>query len=387
VVTGSATNERIKGILDTCESNGETSILCERACKKDRPSPRIAFHATTVSDDVRFRELANLLKDRYGVVEDSRGVLKEVALLKESGTAYAERRIPDAGAPHDADGVDPELVLTFPPHISNVARAYDATEKSKPDDSVSTLTRNLEKTLTPSLEEPAEPRDEFPALSPRTVYSNDLMIAQEIELLVERRVRFVVLMASDRNDVVFLAHQIHRRNGDMRIIVVGSEVLYSHPQLQVDTAGMLVVSPYPLIDRDGEDDGDGGPPRARRRFSNEQEEGVYNAAVTLLAKPDLRFDYECDEDASVACVAPRLWIATIGKGLSLPVDARPIAVDEKDYSVDGTRRAPPLPTVRTGWWWDFTVWFSSLFSIYVAVLAVGRAVRHVATARFPVPGE
>ncbi len=234
IVSGTATREQTKDRLDTCGGKeGGDLVACTRACGSSA-GPRLAFHATTIPDGVRFEQFYAFLKEDLGVETTDGGAagckLTHVALLKETSTAYsltgtrgdagvdaavATSTIADGGerialSESTPVGCVPELEMSFPPHVSNVRRAYDKQENESAAKVASSAERGLLPALTPSLDEPGEPHDVLRSLSPRTVYSNDLLIQNIIDALKQREIRFVGLFATDRSDIIFLANQIHK---------------------------------------------------------------------------------------------------------------------------------------------------------------------------------
>ena len=307
--SGSATNPRIANALHRPNGN-----------------PSIAFSATTVPDDFLKRAFYHYLWSTDGVrLEDIPGrdhgkLLKQVAVLTESGTDYAQSyggakatpatkpSAPDQGAQCTCDETDylPEFVLHFPLHISSVRSAYAET----PSDESTAFPAVPRTTLTPSLEERDDARDRPPNLSPRTKFAHDLALATLLDNIVHNDIRFVGLVATDPLDVVFLAQQIRKVTPDVRLFTFDAEILYSHPSFATDLDGMLVVSPYPFFGAGGFGNRPVGVEWTP--FESQAAEGIYNATRSLVSPTAPLAEYSPFPGAS-DCQLP-IWITALGHG-------------------------------------------------------------------------
>jgi hypothetical protein len=297
----------------------------------------------------------------------------QIAVLKESGTAYA--------ADGEAVAEDPEAcpdiaTMRFPLHISAVRRAYDAAAQAGSAPPGSSTTTSSGMNLNPSLDEPADPLDVPPSLSPRTPFTNDLVLSALVRELSRRDVRFIGLQATDPSDVVFLAQQVRERMPDARFYVFGSDLIYTHPKFTPALLGAYVVSSYPLF----------LPGQAWVReprhdvsaFASDASEGVFNAARAFLDRdvspdgasssraggPLPLVDYFDEEGRSGQL--PSAWVSLVGLGGFWPVARLDASDDTTGYVLDA-RRAPasvnsqativlqPDPKPPLDWWLAFGV--------------------------------
>jgi hypothetical protein len=409
VVSGNATSQTAKRLLETCDAMS-TKVSCTEACAgKDPDELYVHFHATTVPDDLRERNFWSYLRDHLGVEQEDAGsscTLRGVAVLEESGTAYGDfaiaaprqtrrpgerplepppahqrRAMGNAGAapappvgreppappPMDLgahEACQPEITLRFPPHISNVRRAYESQSPAN-DPAADTLMRGLD----PSLDEPSEPSDIVPNLSPRTAFSNDVVLAGIFDELSQRNVRFVGFVASDPSDVIFLASQTKARLPDVRLFTFGSEILLAHPRYQSDLNGMIVVAAYPLLGaHEVHGSGEGGTSEGVASFfSSEQEEGVYNATVAILGRPRELLEYDRPGDAGAD--QPAVWVTVIGRDGPFPLYEGQRYDDPNDFVLDGGPDTPRRATdVAPPHMWHFAFFVLTILAGYKALL-------------------
>lgn len=426
VVSGNTTSQTAKRLLETCDATS-TAASCDAACKGESADELyVHFHATTVPDDLRERNFWSYLRDHLGVEQDDAGggcALRGVAVLEESGTAYGDFAIaapkphhpgertpelrpaksrharqdggaiatpapptgrvpplppppPEAAAsasttpPMDLgqpEACQPEITLRFPPHISNVRRAYEA--QRAPADPATTA---LLPALDPSLDEPSEPSDIVPNISPRTAFSNDVVLDGILDELSQRSVRFVGFVASDPSDVIFLASQTKARLPDVRLFTFGSEILLAHPRYQSDLNGMIVVAAYPLLGaHEVRASGDGGPREGVAWFfSSEQEEGVYNATVAILGRPRELLEYD-RRTADGGADEPAVWVTVIGRDGPFPLYEGQAYDDPNDFVLDGGRDAPRRATgVEPPHTWHFAFFALTILAAYKALLFI-----------------
>jgi hypothetical protein len=303
ITSGAATSVNNQRLLDAC--GGVDCDECEGR-------PRITFKATTLPSTALQRALYTYLHDKGGVRAHGRGphpcALDGVAMLVESGTTYGQsmEERPDpavAGRRPDEEGAcaryEPELVVPFPLHVSTVRHAYETESRAAAEAAV----YDKKLALNPSFEEPAPPLDMYPSGSPRTTGSNDLILTAIWGELGRRDVEYVGIIATDRADVIFLAHHARAHYPNARLFTVGTDAYYTHPSVSADVEGMLVASAYPLFGRDQawRDE------RQYLAFSGDYDEGTYNATVSTFGRPDRMVDY--DEAGGLPT-----WVAAVGHG-------------------------------------------------------------------------
>jgi hypothetical protein len=364
-LSGSATADVNREQLDTCGGNEfESSADCADTCGAGAP-PYMEYHATVLPDSVTTGRFVEYLHANAGAK------CSQIAVLKESGTAYAA----DGRAAAPDPEACPDLVtMRFPLHISAVRRAYDAAAQAGTAPPGSTPTTSSGMNLNPSLDEPADPLDVPPSLSPRTPFTNDLVLSALVRELSRRDVRFIGLQATDPSDIVFLAQQVRARMPDARFYVFGSDLLYTHPKFTPALLGAYVVSSYPLFlagqawVRE--------PLKDVSAFASDASEGVFNAARAFLNRdvsadrgsssrgrePLPLLDY-FDEEGRTGRL-PSEWVSLVGLEGFWPV-ARLAPTDDTTGYVLDARRAPasvnseativlqPDPKPPLEWWLAF----------------------------------
>jgi hypothetical protein len=348
IVSGSATDPGVKTALETGE--GVT----------------VDFHATVVPDDARQCAFFDYLHRDLGVPVHDAGVLEGVALLSEALTAYGNDFRTRTTC------LRPAVELTFPPHISSVRRAYDTSAPAAPTASASAAPVVPPTQLAPVLDEPAEPRDAAPSLSPKTTSAHDLLLSTLMREVNRRNVRYLGVVATDPADTIFLAERIHLAAPDLRLFTFDSDVLYTHPSYAGALGGMLIVSPYPSFGAGEYTGGRIGAAAPHPMFEGESAEGAFNAALALLGG---------DHTPALADYQPLgpgsrlpLWISVVRRGATWPLairtyDALPDLVFEPRGGPPASRAAPGDelvidPELVPPTLWQIVVLFASLFVLY-----------------------
>jgi hypothetical protein len=261
-----------------------------------------------------------------------------VAILRESGTEFGGGSTPGRLQRQQvACDLRPEILLSFPFHVSAIRDAYEALD-ARPEPPIA-LDPMLARHTSLDISLPSTRRTdlEMPS-SPATKYAQDLALGHVLSEIEREGVRWVGIQATDIADAIFLARKIRDVAPDVRIAFFGSDALLTHPAYRRDLLGSLMVTAYPFL---GSDHFRAEPPAPDRprivahphaSFANAESEGVYNAALALRgAKPDALAEYAFmrppSAGAAAAAVQPLpVWIATLGRSGIVPMQARP-AVD------------------------------------------------------------
>ena len=197
----------------------------------------------------------------------------------------------------------------------------------------------------------------------------ELAVAGLFQTIQRERVKTVALMATDSRDKLFLAQELSRYAPDVSIFTAESDSLYIHPDYSSFLRGAMVVSTYPL--HSGNQRWSYGYQGAAwsRQFANGSAQGIYNAALALLAydahglpvreDPPRLLEYGFPgEDCANACQPP-VWISVVGNGSAWPVRAYHVA-DPREYVF--TVSAPAAPGA-------LAVFPSVSFHVLLALLA------------------
>ena len=203
--------------------------------------------------------------------------------------------------------------ILFPLHISDLRNAFGKTQEHA-SASVTAINRhNLP--LTDDTDEGDE-RDVVPAFSKRDAMYDALILNSLLTTLHQERVRYVGIVATDVEDLVFLAHEIRTSSPNTVIFTTNADIRYLHSDVNLDLEGMLVFASYPLSSHHLVANfptlDSGSPPTptlpssvedatvSRRydqrppseiQFASDGAEGIYNAALVIFGKPGYVLDY------------------------------------------------------------------------------------------------
>jgi hypothetical protein len=235
-------------------------------------APNVVFSRTIPSDDALLKLVARSLWE----IESGKGIAPKVAALLESGTGYGIAGVEGKPTSKDGDALAkyfPAEYYRFGIHISELRAEHERTD-SQPE-----LFPTLRRTLGLKFNPLEEHESDVPAtLSSLTAYVDDLTLAEELTAICGHRVRYLVVQATDPVDIVFLAKESRKYCPDLTLIVLGTDELFTHPDLASTFSGVLVAGAYApsfetLLFADG---------TKRSPFPNSVSQGFFNAAVTLM---------------------------------------------------------------------------------------------------------
>lgn len=332
VVTGSATN------------------LENRALLQD--TPRIRFGATVHPDEALMEALYTQ------VLRPMRIPRGQVAILREGSTygrnVAASGRQPGAagrrrcGAGLGGPAQDPDttdfLVVPFPMNISRLRSEYARRPAVQPQSLPAGVPAQAppQPAIPVDLSDRARPLESPPVQSELTLPMLEAALTEIGHTLARHDVRVVGVLASDVRDKLFLAREVRRRVTDAQVFTLEGNSLFLAPEHNRALRGMLVVSTYPLFLQDqwwqlplAE--------RHRLPFTNEGAQGVHNAVLMQLGRPDLLAEYT-GEPGPDGAQLPRVWITAVGSRSFLPLATAPPA--PCDY-VRTAAAAPPAGSAGT----------------------------------------
>lgn len=292
IISGSATAVPQEWIADVAASGG-------------------SFNATVVREFEAQNYAVEYLKHKRGAKTN------QIAILSEASTLFGF-----------AHGVG-LLQLSFPLHISEL--------RSTPQAGVPGPAAGLaigRKNLPLPAEESKEARYILSPLSPRAPAYADLVMDDLLTTIHRENIRFVGIAATDVEDLVFLAQRIEQNCPDTVVFTTTADLLYLHTDVNQSLRGMLVFSTYPLFSMNqlwtypflGEKD--------RLQFPTANAEGVYNATLAQLSRPELMLEY--GQPFELKPTKPGLWLTVVGRDQLWPVAFRPVA-DDVGYLLDPSR--------------------------------------------------
>lgn len=281
----------------------------------------ITYQATVIPDDAMQRELFCYLTETLGIQDH------EIALLVESSTQYGRA----AASWHDREEQRPDiskncqrahrprLVLPVPLHVAQLSSAAIRTSSffglSRSDGDSKASASALSKLSV------GERGDMLPKLSPQTVATTERSLSTVLSTLVNERIRYVGLFFTDPQDTLFLADQVRRFAPDIALFTFQADILYTDPAARPFLKGMLVVSPYPLFNRNQIWSFPFRGHERRRQFGRDVDEGTYNAVLAQLGQPAGMLEYSQPIGGSAETPDPRppIWISAVGIDTLFPL--------------------------------------------------------------------
>jgi len=268
------------------------------------------------------------------------------------------------------------LDLPFPLHISKVREASE------------------EQTASPQLLKLIEgSRTFFPVLTPKTEgkdllpsFAEDLdkpaaalVMSNLLSTLSAERIHYVGIAASDVQDTIYLAREVHTHCPDTTVFSFGGDLLFLNPDVANDLRGMLVVGTYPLFTLNqhwtypflGESE--------HYQFSSERAEGLFNATLALLDRQDKMLDYAQPfvlKGSLAPKTSPPVWITAVGKEGFVPIAILPQTVGLSGLYINKPSKRKPAHTheiefYRTNSWASILLfWAATIISTWFALLAL-----------------
>jgi len=262
----------------------------------DNISPTyLSFGDNTTYDSELIRELLS----RAGYRPD------EEAILFEDSTTYGNAGY-NSNVLDNSDGLA-AVIIRFPREISLLRNAHVENEDIQ-DGSEGSVPSPF---LPFSLRDPGA-EDSVPHFSTEhTPLSQEAQLMAIGRQLVRNRVKFILIVASDVLDQLFLAQFLHRACPDARLVFLGSDLLYERETQNAPFVGAIALTPYGLTSLAGSQT-KGKPVRA---FADSHTAAFYNATSYILSddrKEPLLANYSNPFDPT-GRQHPLLWATTIGR--------------------------------------------------------------------------
>jgi hypothetical protein len=285
-------------------TGGATSIDA-----RDLKSDGVSFQATINPDSGTIVALLLALGDQAS----------EVALLSEAGTSYGDITV--EGLANPGRPLPPVIRLKFPIHIAEIEKASEQNANS-PESSVASILQHPELPLGPSA---GTRRDLVPVFSQSDLSTMQLELDNILKVIADGHIQYVVLAATDVDDTVYLAGELHQVNPNATIISLNHNVLYEHNDVNPNLRGMLVASSYPLFVENQPWTSPYGE-YLPTQFPTDTAEGAFNAFQALVNKPDKMVEYALPFDP--VSHKPPLWLSVVGRGGVWPVAT--LSVDDPE---------------------------------------------------------
>jgi hypothetical protein len=231
------------------------------------------------------------------------------------------------------------LSMTYPVNISQL-RVEAAKSSSRNEPSNATAVKDANLPLPMSETGSPGPKDIAPLFSPLETVTMELALREILTAIHRERIRYVRVSAADPQDRIFLVHEIRKHCPNVRILTTSSDLLYLHPESNIDFQGTLVISPYPLFALNQlwtyPFEGD----RWRPQFPTPTEQGIFNATLALLDKTDLMLEYGIPfkkyNVSDERC--PPFWLGIVGRNGIWPVKTFEIKPEEKSCTLPITTK-------------------------------------------------
>jgi len=305
------------------------------------------FRATTRSDPEALAAIARYL----GRTDQGWQCGLHVGLLVEANTAWGSNvRTPNSAEPaacesciadpegydqHPRPGQDPlpcATVAHFPLHISRLRAQLQRAQAATP---APLAPRAPEVSL--NLGEGLLPTDRLPEETPElTAATVETMVSGLFDVLNDRQISAIGVLATDKRDHVYLAQEIALHRPNILPFTLESSLVYLHPDAAGFVRGTVIASTYPLNPRTQQ--WTQPSTLSSHQFGGSPAQGVFNALALLLGHPEITVDYnsprapserriarakhgrcgEGDPDIDAEC-SPAVWLSVVGRDVLLPL--------------------------------------------------------------------
>jgi hypothetical protein len=306
---------------------------------------RINYKTVRLPSEVMQQHIITELKQHLDAGDDH----PRIAFLTEE-TSYGSATYDAAKGNEKADLLAqnvstysyPFLELPFPLHISDL-RNSEGVVQSQP----AQLAPNLgHRDLALGGESGPDETDVVPSFSPRSAVYESLILTQLFRTIHRERIRYVGIVATDIEDLIFLVREIRANCPDTEPFVINSDLRYLHSDINSALVGTLVFANYPLFSMSERFTWPFGAER-RIQFPTEMAQGAYNAMLVLLHDRDNHdklLDRLLDYGEPLQAARPKgdlpgLWEGVVGRNDIWPIRAsvpEPVANNVfRRYTVPG----------------------------------------------------
>jgi hypothetical protein len=335
---------RVQIISGSATAINKNDILCLTGNYQ-----KVTFNTTVPSDtDVRTAFIKYLADIRAIDVNSEE---PQIAILTEGNTDYGQKSNPQAGTgtgssgnsaktenkdePDEGSPCHPDktpakaqiddhiLSLTFPLHISKLRSEVSKTRMAKTEAGDSAFNEPHETSL--QLNEGSDARDVIPLFSPLETASTELVLREILSAIQREPIRYIGLVATDVQDQIFLVRVLRKHCPNAVIFMFNGDLLYLHSEANLDFQGALVISPYPLFNLNQYWSYPFNGEKGRVQFASHATQGVYNALLALMNKPEEMieygrpFDRGRDQEKEYHFHEPVYWLGIIGREKIWPV--------------------------------------------------------------------
>jgi hypothetical protein len=298
---------------------------------------RLPDHASVSFAATQWPDFEKIMRLRTVLEKDFQASPDELAILTESNTSYGAAQI----RPTNSSNQSEPIVLPFPMHISRLRNSKGDSGAALPNSNNGGSRPFLPLTTTEKEEE-----DLLPPFSQIENISNWRVLESVLDTVRREKIRFVVIRATNIEDVIFLAREIERYCPDTMIFLLSSDDLLLNPDAISSLRSTIMLTSYPLLAYEQEwsllfvDE-----PHRVVHFPVQGAEGTYNAVLALLSKIHSASGHEDEEEEEIermleyrnpfdhkSLCCPPLWMTVVGDDAMWPVKIFPVDGSESDGS-------------------------------------------------------
>src|SRR5262245_43214679 len=283
----------------------------------------VSFYTTVINAEQvinLFNTYLSNLDPQIRPLNDGSPARAYIAVLSEAGTGVGQILRWNIWELNLSEKQPRVLSLTYPVHISQL-RVEEAKSSSRNEPSNAPAVKDANLPLPMSETGSPGPKDIAPLFSPLETVTMELALSEILTAIHRERIRYVRVSAADPQDRIFLVHEIRKHCPNVRILTTSADLLYLHPESNLDFQGTLVISSYPLFALNQlwtyPFEGD----RWRPQFPTPTEQGIFNATLALLDKTDLMLEYGFPfkkyNVSDERC--PAFWLGVVGRNGIWPV--------------------------------------------------------------------
>ena len=297
--------------------SGSATVIQKEAFEQKFKNVAPTFDSMVTGDSERLEAFKRFLAER-GISSRHTAILTEGNTLLGAEVREAIKKLYIEERKEKTPREESILSLTYPLHISQLRSAAEKARAAAKETFQAPMSRP--KNLRLSLEEVGKAKDVVTNVSPFETFSVELVLSNLLATISRENIRYVGISATDVRDQIFLVREIRERAPSAILFTFGADLLYLHSDVNLDFQGMLLVSSYPLFAINQLWANKGIEKARRLQFPDETSQGVYNAAVKLLAypaKPENLLEYNLP--FSGRADKPPLWLTAVGNNDLWPI--------------------------------------------------------------------
>jgi hypothetical protein len=238
----------------------------------------------------------------------------KIAFLRESNTTFGKDSFGNQSTNLTGeDGPGTFLFLPFPVHISQLKQTVERERQQKE----ARLSLPSLSPLVPSVREAVAAKDDvYPAQDPTAAAAiNGEALSNLLSTIVQERIRYVGIIASDTRDQIFLSYALRESCPGVQIFIVGSDLYQTLPDYRSFMKGTVIGSTYPMFPLNQRWT---GTLNKRMAFTGDGAQGNYNAILALMENPEKMVEYRApqlskDKKENDYERIPPIWISVIGQ--------------------------------------------------------------------------